>query len=135
MTEDGLHRPTEQPTATIVTADEVDHFMARVPDRAIVVFTRRISEFARVRLPTRSTTSATGGKVVILRTFSKAASLAGCAWDYAMADPDCVALLNRIRPAVHVNSIAQVAALAALEDGSHILECVRMMRRAALPLR
>ena len=35
------------PTATIVTADEVDHFMARVPDRAIVVFDEAYLEFAQ----------------------------------------------------------------------------------------
>jgi histidinol-phosphate aminotransferase len=67
-----------------------------------------------------------GRKVAILRTFSKAASLAGLRVGYAVADPDCIALLNRIRAPFNVNSLAQVAALAALEDDSHILECLRM---------
>ena len=44
-----------------------------------------------------------------------------------MADPDCIALMNRIRQPFNVNSLAQVAALAALEDDSHVLECVRMI--------
>jgi histidinol-phosphate aminotransferase len=116
------------PTATIVTADEVDHFMARVPDRAIVVFDEAYLEFAQgPDFPDTLNYLRHGRKVVILRTFSKAASLAGLRVGYAMADPDCVALLNRIRQPFNVNSVAQVAALAALEDGSHILECVRMI--------
>ena len=116
------------PTATIVTADEVEHFMARVPDRAIVVFDEAYLEFAQgPDFPDTLDYLRHGRKVVILRTFSKAASLAGLRVGYAMADPDCVALLNRIRQPFNVNSVAQVAALAALEDGSHILECVRMI--------
>ena len=66
------------PTATIVTADEVDHFMARVPDRAIVVFDEAYLEFAQgPDFPDTLNYLRHGRKVVILRTFSKAASLAG----------------------------------------------------------
>ena len=68
-----------------------------------------------------------GRKVVVLRTFSKAASLAGLRVGYGVADADAIALMNRIRQPFNVNSLAQVAALAALEDDSHTLECVRMI--------
>jgi histidinol-phosphate aminotransferase len=68
-----------------------------------------------------------GRKVVVLRTFSKAASLAGLRVGYGIADPDCVSLLNRIRQPFNVNSLGQVAALAALADESHTLECLRMI--------
>jgi histidinol-phosphate aminotransferase len=68
-----------------------------------------------------------GRKVIVLRTFSKAASLAGLRVGYGLADADAVALMNRIRQPFNVNSLAQVAALAALEDESHVLECVRMI--------
>ena len=112
------------PTATIVTADEVEHFMARVPDRAIVVFDEAYYEFAQgPDFPDTLDYLRQGRKVVVLRTFSKAASLAGLRVGYAVADPDCVSLLNRIRPPFNVNSLAQVAALAALEDDAHMLEC------------
>ena len=62
----------------------------------------------------------------MLRTFSKAASLAGLRIGYAVASADCIALLNRIRQPFNVNALGQVAALAALQDESHILECLRM---------
>jgi histidinol-phosphate aminotransferase len=64
---------------------------------------------------------------VVLRTFSKATSLAGLRVGYAIGDPDAIALMNRIRQPFNVNSLAQVAALAALEDEGHVLECVRMI--------
>src|SRR5207249_891173 len=44
-----------------------------------------------------------------------------------IAEADAVALMNRIRQPFNVNSLAQAGALAALEDESHVLECVRMI--------
>src|SRR5690349_23099306 len=115
------------PTATIVTAEEVEHFMARVPDKVIVVFDEAYFEFAQgPDFPDSLQYMRQGRKVCILRTFSKAASLAGLRVGYAIADPDCISLLNRLRAPFNVNSLAQVAALAALEDDSHVLECLRM---------
>ncbi len=116
------------PTATIVTAGEVDAFMARVPERTIVVFDEAYIEFALgPDFPDTLALVKQGRRVVVLRTFSKAASLAGLRVGYAVADADAVALMNRIRQPFNVNSLAQVAALAALEDEAHVLECVRMI--------
>jgi len=115
------------PTATVVTAEEVAAFMARVPDKVVVVFDEAYFEFAQgPDFPDSLQYMRQGRKVCILRTFSKAASLAGLRVGYAIADPDCTSLLNRLRAPFNVNSLAQVAALAALEDDSHILECLRM---------
>ena len=116
------------PTATMVTADEVEAFMARVPDRTIVVFDEAYIEFAMgPDFPDTMDYVKQGRKVIVLRTFSKAASLAGLRVGYAIGDPDCVSLLNRIRPPFNVNSLAQAAARAALEDDAHIVECLRMI--------
>src|SRR2546421_7206617 len=105
------------PTATIVTADEIEHFMARVPERTIVVFDEAYIEFALgPDFPEALNYVKQGRKVVVLRTFSKAASLAGLRVGYGVADADAIALMNRIRQPFNVNSLAQGAALAALED-------------------
>jgi histidinol-phosphate aminotransferase len=116
------------PTATIVTADEIEHFMARVPERTIVVFDEAYIEFALgPDFPETLNYVKQGRKVAVLRTFSKATSLAGLRVGYGLADADAIALMNRIRQPFNVNSLAQAGALAALEDDAHILECVRMI--------
>src|SRR5688500_16124863 len=116
------------PTATMVTADEVEAFMHKVPERTIVVFDEAYIEFALgPDFPDSLAYVKQGRKVVVLRTFSKAASLAGLRVGYGVADPDCISLLNRIRQPFNVNSVAQAAALAALEDDSHVVECLRMI--------
>jgi len=91
------------PTATIVTKDEVEHFMARVPERTIVVFDEAYIEFAM------------------------GPDFPDMIAAYGVADADAIALMNRIRQPFNVNSLAQVAALAALDDEAHVLECVRMI--------
>ena len=116
------------PTATIVTADEVAHFMSRVPPRTIVVFDEAYIEFAMgPDFPDVLASVKQGRKVMVLRTFSKSASLAGLRVGYGVADADAIALMNRIRQPFNVNALAQVAALAALDDESHVMECVRMI--------
>jgi histidinol-phosphate aminotransferase len=42
-----------------------------------------------------------------------------------VGDPDAISLMNRIRQPFNVNSLAQVAALAALDDEGHVVECLR----------
>jgi histidinol-phosphate aminotransferase len=116
------------PTATIVTADEVAHFMSRVPERTIVVFDEAYIEFAMgPDFPDVMASVKQGRKVMVLRTFSKSASLAGLRVGYGVADADAIALMSRIRQPFNVNALAQVAALAALDDESHVMECVRMI--------
>ena len=66
--------------------------------------------------------------LVVLRTFSKAYGLAGLRVGYALSQPDVADILNRVRQPFNVNSLAQVAALAALDDGEHLarsLQCNR----------
>ena len=116
------------PSATIVTADEVAHFLSRVPPRTIVVFDEAYIEFAMgPDFPDVLASVKQGRKVMVLRTFSKSASLAGLRVGYGVADADAIALMNRIRQPFNVNALAQVAALAALDDESHVMECVRMI--------
>jgi histidinol-phosphate aminotransferase len=67
--------------------------------------------------------------LVILRTFSKAYGLAGARVGYAISHPEVAEVLNRLRPAFNVNSLAQAGALAALGDQAHMRSAVsRTMR-------
>jgi histidinol-phosphate aminotransferase len=116
------------PTATIVTAEEVEAFMKRLPERVIVIFDEAYVEFAQgPDFPDSISLVRQGRKVFVLRTFSKAASLAGLRVGYAIADPDAVALCHRIRQPFNVNTLAQVAALAALEDDAHTSEILHVI--------
>src|SRR5260370_2013586 len=129
-----IANPTN-PTATMVTADEVERFMARMPDRTIVVFDEAYVEFAQgPDFPDSLAYMKQGRKVVVLRTFSKAASLAGLRVGYGVAHPDAVPPLNPIPPPFNVNSPGDAAALAARDHQPHILQAPpRVDARPRLP--
>lgn len=58
-------------------------------------------------------------RLIVLRTFSKIAALAGLRVGYAVASAEAIDRLNRVRAPYNVNRLGQVAALAALEDRDH----------------
>jgi histidinol-phosphate aminotransferase len=118
------------PTGTIVTAEEVERFLDKVPEHVIIVFDEAYYDFAAgPDFPDTLGHLRQGKRVVILRTFSKMASLAGLRIGYAIADPECIALLNRIRQPFNVNTLAQVAALATLHDEAHVQAAVQAVRQ------
>jgi histidinol-phosphate aminotransferase len=57
--------------------------------------------------------------LISLRTFSKIAGLAGLRVGYAIARPENIERLNRVRAPYNVNRLAQIAAVAALADPEH----------------
>jgi histidinol-phosphate aminotransferase len=59
-------------------------------------------------------------RLIVLRTFSKIAGIAGLRVGYAVGAPETIDRLNRVRAPYNVNRLAQAAALAALEDQEHL---------------
>ncbi len=117
------------PTGTIVTANEVAEFMARVPDHVIVVFDEAYFEFVDSPDYPDSFAYVKSDRypnVIVLRTFSKAYGIAGIRLGYGIALP---ALLDPLRASMEsfpVNRLAQVAGLAALEDGEFMRRTIDM---------
>lgn len=63
--------------------------------------------------------------VVITRTLSKSYSLAGMRLGLAIARPEVIAALDKIRDHYNLDRLAQAACLAALQDQSYFGECTR----------
>jgi histidinol-phosphate aminotransferase len=66
--------------------------------------------------------------VVVTRTFSKSYSLAGMRLGLAVARPEVVAALDKIRDHYHLDRLALVAASAALQDQVYLLKTVSKVR-------
>jgi histidinol-phosphate aminotransferase len=109
------------PTGTLVSQRAIDDFMSRIPENVIVVFDEAYFEFLD-RRPDTLRFVREGRNIVVLRTFSKIHGLAGLRIGYAVGSADLVEVLHKTRQPFNVNSIAQVGALAALEDDEHLRE-------------
>ena len=109
------------PTGTMVSADEVELLLSRVPAHVLVVFDEAYFEYVRSpQFPDSMAYVKQGRNVIVLRTFSKIHGLAGLRIGYGLATTEITNFLNRVRPPFNVNSLAQCAALAALSDEEHV---------------
>jgi len=118
------------PTGTIVTADEVEGFLAEVPERVLVVFDEAYYEFVEsLEYPDTLRYVREGRRnVMVVRTFSKVYGLAGLRLGYGVAHPDVLAPLWRVKEPFAVNRLAQVAGIAALEDEEFVRRTVEVNR-------
>lgn len=109
------------PTGTIYTRDEWEAFLGRVPPQVVIVVDEAYFEFVDDPDYPNSLDYHTDDRpIVTLRTFSKICGLAGLRIGYGISSPQLIDALNRIRQPFNVNSLAQVGALAALDDEAHI---------------
>ena len=114
------------PTGTLVTATEVEAFVRSVPEDVLVVFDEAYYDFVDSPDYPQSLRYVRGGRanVMVLRTFSKVYGLAGIRLGYAVADLEVFAPLHKIREPFAVNSLAQVAGVAALQDTEYLQRSV-----------
>lgn len=106
------------PTGTLLSADAIERFMARVPPNLIVVFDEAYYEFVN-EMPDTLRYVHEGRNVLVLRTFSKIHGLASVRVGYGIARPQLVEVLHKTRAPFNVNGIGQIGALAALNDEEH----------------
>jgi len=124
-----LNNP-HNPTGSFIPKKEFERFLARIPSGVIVVVDEAYIEF--VRDPDCLDSLHYAGEespVVTLRTFSKAYGLAGLRIGYGVMPSEMAEILNRIRAPFNTNSLAQVAAVAALKDPGFVEKTVALVHR------
>lgn len=108
------------PTGTIVNKEAVDKFMKQIPNDIIVVFDEAYYDYVENNNYTSGLSYILEGKnVIILRTFSKIAGIAGVRIGCGIAKPGLIDYLRRVVNPFTTNRLAQVAALASLDDEEH----------------
>lgn len=120
-----ITNPTN-PVGTMVGQEEIDAFMAAVPEHVTIVFDEAYMEFAAEQVNTVKYVQE-GRHVAVLRTFSKAYGLAGVRVGYAITTEEIAGLINKARSPFNVNLVAQSGALAALDDAEHLRRSVAMV--------
>ncbi len=117
------------PTGTLISPGAIDRFIEQLPDHVVAIFDEAYFEVMPEFMKPDVIKHIRNGKenIIVLRTFSKAYGLAGLRIGYAVAHPDLINLLNKIRQPFNVNAMAQAAAMAALDDVTHIAETRKMV--------
>jgi len=109
------------PTGTLAPAAEVRRLVAELPEGVVLAMDEAYYEFLDNPVDLLPLIRA-GEKpnLILLRTFSKIYGLAGLRLGYGIAHPEFIAGLEKIRQPFNINSLAQAAALAALDDAAHV---------------
>lgn len=123
-----LNNP-HNPTGKAITRTELSRFLSALPPDVIVVLDEAYIEF--------STDPDVGSGLellnsypllIVLRTFSKIYGLAGLRLGYGFGSEAITDALNRVRQPFNVNSLAQAAGLAALDDDEFVEKTVGLIK-------
>ncbi|MEC7815684.1 MAG: histidinol-phosphate transaminase [Pseudomonadota bacterium] len=109
------------PTGTVHTADAIEAFLDRIPERVFVVLDEAYCEYLTgdgypdgVKLLQRYP------NLIVCRTFSKAWGLAALRVGYSVSSAAIADILNRVRQPFNVDSVALAAATAVLGDEPYL---------------
>ena len=118
------------PTGTFLSAAALLEFLRALPPKILVVLDEAYNEY----LPEECRYDSVAWlkefpNLIISRTFSKAYGLAGLRVGYAFAHAQVADMMNRVRQPFNVNSVAQAAAVAALQDEDFVRQTNELNRR------
>lgn len=122
------------PTGTIVKNEELRKFLKGLPGNILVVIDEAYSDFADdPDFPNGIDLLKEGfDNIIVYRTFSKIHGMAGLRLGFAVAEPQLIQNMLKVKDPFNVNLLAQVAGLAALKSKKHVLlskELVQTGRR------
>ena len=123
------------PTGTLNPPAAIDDFLRDFPEDVILVMDEAYLEY--LDQPVDLLPEIREGRrpnLILARTFSKIYGLAGLRLGYAIGHPDTIAVLEKIREPFNVNSVAQAAALAALDDTEHVNRTRSVNRQGLIQL-
>ncbi|HSH09802.1 MAG TPA: histidinol-phosphate transaminase [Oceanipulchritudo sp.] len=103
------------PTGTGLPPSEIARFARALPESVVFCYDEAYAEYEEETLDVQALIRE-GIKIIGTRTFSKVYGLAGLRIGYGYSHPDLAELLNRVRPPFNTSTVAQAAAIAALQD-------------------
>ena len=108
------------PTGTYVGVKEFNNFLASIPQDIIVVYDEAYAEYVDTDDFPCGIRYFREKNFIVLKTFSKIYGLAGLRLGYGVTNAAFIDAMNRVRQPFNVNSLAQTAAIAALDDIEHL---------------
>lgn len=112
------------PTGTIVSDEELQNFLAKVPSEVLVVLDEAYFEYVNSSDHKDSLSNIDKyPNVIILRTLSKAYGLASFRVGYGIAQEEVIAKLDAVRAPFNNTILSQKVAMIALEDSAFIKDC------------
>jgi histidinol-phosphate aminotransferase len=123
------------PTGTFIDGEQIAAFIRSVPPHVVIVLDEAYTEYLS---PSQRYDAfawvAQHPNLIVSRSFSKAYGLAGLRIGFGVAQSGLTDLMNRLRQPFNVNSLAQAAAIAALQDEAFLKKSAEINSQGYLQL-
>lgn len=123
------------PTGTFIDGEQIAAFIRSVPPHVVIVLDEAYTEYLS---PSQRYDAfawvAQHPNLIVSRSFSKAYGLAGLRIGFGIAQLGLTDLMNRLRQPFNVNSLAQAAAIAALQDEAFLKKSAEINSQGYLQL-
>ncbi len=117
------------PTGSHIRKDQLRLLVENLPENIILLADEAYFEYAEDSEFGTAMDWLEKKNVMITRTFSKIYGLAGLRIGYGIASEEIINILEKIRPPFNTTSVAQEAALAALDDHAFVEKSLRNNRK------
>ncbi len=118
------------PTGTMFTRNEFDHFLKLIPDDILIVLDEAYTVYAEEISDYPNGLDYDLENLIVLRTLSKAYGLAGLRIGFAAAQPYLIRELYKVKLPFEPNLLAQEAAISALDDDEFIRRTVAQNKKS-----
>ncbi len=113
------------PTGNILDKHELEQLVEELPEQTWLLIDEAYRDFVgNEELADAMSWIARGKNVIVVRSFSKAHGLAGLRIGYGAAPAWITRAIDRLRQHYNTNSLAQLAAVAAMDDTEHLARTV-----------
>ena len=119
----------DNPTGTYVTKRELGAFLRDLSSDTIVFLDEAYYEFVDAPDYPQTLSDVKDRPIIVTRSFSKAYGLAGLRVGYGVAQPSLIAAMEAVREPFNVNSLAQAAGAAALDDTAFLSRTRRLTQQ------
>ena len=117
------------PTGTVLPADQMDALMQAIPDHVLVAADEVYHHFVNdPAFPDSIKYVLEGRNIVIIHSFSKAYGLAGLRLGYGLARGEIADYIAGLHRGFHQNRLALAAGIAACEDQAHLQYTVQYLQ-------
>ncbi|MCH8325262.1 MAG: histidinol-phosphate transaminase [Bacteroidetes bacterium] len=118
------------PTGTIFTKQEFENFLLKVPQNILIVLDEAYNVYAQSNPVYPNGLEYDNKNLIVLRTLSKAYGLAGIRIGFAVGQEELIKILYKVKLTFEPNSLAQVAAIAALNDDEFLKKTVEQNNKS-----
>jgi histidinol-phosphate aminotransferase len=116
------------PTGTGISMEAMLDFLKAVPEDIVVVIDEAYIEFSSDKVAKGTDLLDERDRLIVMRTFSKLYGLAGLRIGYGFSSAEIVDYINRIRQPFNSNLLAQIAAVAALDDNDFVTKTLNLVK-------